>query len=142
MGKGDGALMLGPPGSEQYRSRVAFLLLVVGLALLFWAWGSWMFRASTPATAARIPPATAIAGDRAGNVATPAERVRVVRAVWQFLFFGLVLVMLVIFGTYTTVRAVRRYRAALEAKDKKPPDVRDAWSMHKLPTEIDADDEG
>lgn len=133
--------MLGPPGSEQYRTRVAFLFLVVGLALMFWAWGSWIFRASAPATAARIPTASAITGDSPENIASPRERVRVVRAVWQFLFFGLVLVMLVIFGTYTTVRAVRRYRATLEAKGKSPTDARDAWSMYKLPAELDEGNE-
>jgi len=139
----DGALMLGPPGSEQYRTRVAFVFLIGGLALLFWAWGSWVFRASSPAMAGRIPTAPQmIDGVRETEMST-AERSRVVRGgVAQFLLFGLALVMLVIFGTYTAVRASRRYRAASEAKQKKPLDRLDAWSMYKLPAEDDADEGG
>lgn len=128
--------MLGPPESEHFRTRVAFVFLIGGLVLLFWAWGSWVFRASTPAMAGRIPTAPRVLNGVSEGGLSPAERVRVVRAVWQYLLFGLVLVLLVIFGTYAIVRASRRYRAAGEEKEaKKPPDRRDAWSMHKLSPE-------
>lgn len=133
--------MLGPPGSEQYRTRVAFVFLIGGLALLFWAWGSWVFRASTPAMASRIPTAPRMVDGVNATGMSPAERARVVRAVWQYLLFGLVLVLLVIFGTYAIVRASRRYRAASEAKKKKPPDRLDAWSMYKLPAEDDSNED-
>ena len=44
-------IILGKPGSEQHRSRLGFILLALGLLLMLWAWGSWIFRESVPAKA-------------------------------------------------------------------------------------------
>jgi amino acid transporter len=39
-------MMLGQPEGEHYRVRLGIIFLVIGLLLVLWAWGSWVFRVS------------------------------------------------------------------------------------------------
>jgi len=131
-------MMLGTPATEQQRLRVGFLFLTLGLLLVFWAWGSWIYRASVPAQAQAIARAQAEPDDAEGTPNNArGERVKVARAMWLFLLVGAGLVLLVIFGTYVLVRAIRRYRAVLESDEDDRSMHSDVWSMHKLPPDDD-----
>lgn len=135
-------MMLGTPGTEQHRTRLGFICLGLGLLLVFWAWGSWIYRASVPAQAQAIAKVqSASNGDEGDAPDAEGNRIKVARALWLFLLVGAGLVLLVIFGTYVVVRAIRRYRTVLESSDEDRGIGPDAWSMHKLPADDDDDDD-
>jgi len=114
----------GTSGSEQNRTRMGLVFLVVGVVLVMWAWGSWIYRASVPAETA---------GTLAEHVAAanPAV-VRAARLSPLVLLVGLLLVLVVLFGSYTLIRAIRRHRALADRKRPPPTPADDAWAMNKL----------
>lgn len=132
--------MLGTPGTEQHRTRVGFLFLMLGLLLVFWSWGSWIYRASVPVQAQAMVEAQTVGGEGAptGN-GTIGDRAEVARTMWLVLLVGSGLVLLVLFGTYAIVRALRRYRVVLESDGPRNTQAADVWSMHRLPPDDDDD---
>lgn len=137
-------MMLGTPGTEEQRMRVGFSFLIIGLLLVFWAWGSWIYRTSVPVQAQAMARSQTSDGslDQESEQGAAGDRVRVARAFWLFLLVGGALVLLVIFGSYVIVRAMRRYRSVLEAQDQESTNKPDVWSMHKVPPDYDDDDDG
>ena len=131
--------MLGQPESEHHRFRVGLLFLIVGVLLLLWAWGSWLFRASVPdepvpavreSSLSILPTALA-----AGAGAIDPEK-SLGRA--SFLLMTLLLLLIVgSFGAYAAVIAVRRHRELMEHKRAAPTANADVWAMHRLPEDDD-----
>jgi len=117
-------MTLGMRGSDHYRKRLGLPLLVIGIILMLWAWGSWIYRASIPvvreaATVQDIP-------------APSPDTIRAVRLSPLVLLVGLLLVLLVLFGSHALIRAARRYRALAERKRPPPTPADDVWAMNKL----------
>jgi len=113
---------------------MGFLFLILGLLFVFWAWGSWIYRSSVPAQAQAIVGAQTVgAEDALGTPGTLAKRTEVARAMWLYLLVVGGLVLLVLFGTYAVVRALRRYRTVLESGGPEHTENGDVWSMHRLP---------
>ena len=113
----------GTPAHEQNRTRLGLVFLVVGIVLVLWAWGSWIFRASVPAETG---------GALAEHAAANPDVVRAVRLSPLVLLVGLLLILLVLFGSYTLIRAMRRHRAIADRKRPSPTASDDVWTMHKL----------
>ena len=114
---------------EQRRTTMGLGFLVLGLVLLMWAWGSWIYR-----TSSRAQP---IAVDRASDNAE--ESARAVRIAPGMLLGGVLLFVVFLAATFVLVRASRRYRQSLTRRGAPPSDTSDVWSMHKLK---DFDDSG
>jgi hypothetical protein len=107
---------------EQRRMTVGLGFLVVGLVLLMWAWGSWIYRASNTAKP--------IAVNRAEDAAE--QTVKTVAIAPGMLVGGVILVVVFLAASFVFVRASRRYRQSLVRRGSPPSDTTDVWSMHKL----------
>ncbi len=117
-------MTLGMGGSDQHRKRMGLPLLVIGIILMLYAWGSWIYRA--PKSAERE-------GAIARYVSAPnSDSVLAVRLSPLVLFVGLFLVLLVLFGSYALIRAARRYRAIADRKRPPPTPADDVWAINKL----------
>lgn len=67
-----------------------------------------------------------------------AEPIRTARALLVVIFYGAVLVVVVLVGTLVVARIARRYRE--DRKPAAPTPAEDVWSMHILPGEYDPGD--
>jgi|CXWL01.1.fsa_nt_gi heme/copper-type cytochrome/quinol oxidase subunit 2 len=115
---------------EQRRTTLGLAFLVLGLVLLMWAYGSWIYRNST-----RAQP---IAADhQAGDEVDVAAKA--VRIAPGLLLGGALLFVVFLAATFVFVRSSRRYRQSLSRRSSPPSDTTDVWSMHKLK---DFDDSG
>lgn len=108
--------------SPQNRTTLGLAFLVVGLLLLMWAWGSWIYR-----TSKAVPP---IAVTRAADV--PEESARFMGLVPGMLIGGVLLLVVFLAATFVLVRSSRRYRQSLTRKSAAPTDSSDVWSMHRV----------
>jgi hypothetical protein len=108
--------------TPQRRTTMGLAFLVLGLVLLMWAWGSWIYRTSTAAKP--------IAVGRTAD--TPEETVKAVRIAPGMLAGGVLLVVVFLAASFVFVRASRRYRQSLGRRAAPPSDTSDVWSMHKL----------
>lgn len=107
---------------EQRRTALGLAFLVLGLMLLMWAWGSWMYRTST-----RSKPITV---ERSSEVDEDSEKAA--RMAPEMLIGGIVIVVVFLVGSLVFVRASRRYRKSLKRRPGEPTDTTDVWAMHKL----------
>ena len=134
-------MILGTPGSEQFRYRVGWLFLAFGVALVLVAWGSWIYRVSMRGESEISVPeldTESTLGDAGRNslgdegIPTMARQAAVgLLPLW--LMSTLLLLLSFLFGSYAITRASRRYRAAAERQRASPTASEDAWSMYKLP---------
>ena len=115
--------------SDQRRTTLGLAFLVLGLILLMWAWGSWIYRASNTAKP--------IAVGRAED--TPNDAEKAVRIAPSMLVGGVLLVVVFLAASFVFVRSSRRYRQSLGRRGAAPSNTSDVWSMHKLK---DFDDSG
>ncbi len=109
------------------KSRIKSLTVGKGLGILLvlWAWGNWLYRASTPESAVSIV--------RAEDSAADTVRVDATSVLPQILMYSLILVFLVLFGGYAVVRMVRQYRGSADRERAGPSASQDVWAMHELP---------
>lgn len=115
--------------TEQRRTTMGLAFLVIGLVLLMWAWGSWIYRTSTAAKPIVV-----------GRMAeAPDETEKAVRIAPGMLVGGVLLVVVFLAASFVFVRASRRYRQSLTRRGSPPSENTDVWSMHKLK---DFDDSG
>ena len=114
---------------EQRRVTMGLAFLVVGLVLLMWAWGSWIYRASNTAKPIAVSRAD-------GDVE---QTVKTVGIAPGMLIGGVILVVVFLAASFVFVRASRRYRQSLARRGSPPTEASDVWSMHKLK---DFDDSG
>ena len=54
------------------------------------------------------------------------------------LFYGAILLVVLVFGAYALLRLSRRYGERLRHKPAEPTPASDVWSMHELPDDNDA----
>lgn len=121
---------------EQVRLRTGTILLVVGLALVLWAWGSWLYRTSV---AHSESVAVRVEIDE-GN----ADQEQAVRAAPLFLLVASLLMLVFLAGSFVLVRLGRRRRQLADRKRAAATPVEDIWARHKLPdaAAFDKDDTG
>lgn len=116
-------MIFGMRGSNQHRTRIGLVFLVIGAGLLLWAWGSWIYRASNPQ-------------EMEGAIALPVpapnpDSMRAFLLSPLVIIIGLLLVLMVLFGSHVFIRAARRYRA-LDDRKRAPTPADDVWAMNKL----------
>lgn len=117
-------MTLGMRSPNQHRTRFGLVFLLIGITLLLWAWGSWIYRAANPMETGRAI---------APHVPAPSpDTVRAFLLSPLVIVFGLLLVLLVLFGSYVLLRAARRYRALADRKRPPPTPADDVWAMNKL----------
>ncbi len=63
------------------------------------------------------------------------------RALAILLLYLLIFVLVFLFATYAILRASRRFRESLAKQKPEHTDAGDVWAMHKLPEELETDDE-
>ena len=119
----------GNDDTPQSRTTLGLAFLLVGLILMMWAWGSWIYR-----TSKAVPP---IAVNRTNDA--PDESVKVVRIAPGMIVGGVLLVVVFLAASFVLVRASRRYRQSLGRKAPASTDASDVWSMHKLKNFSDDD---
>lgn len=124
-------MIFGGADREQHRIKIGLVFLVVGVLLVLWAWGSWIYRTSTRTEG------VVVAVDATPDA--PAEKVKAVRAAPTVLLSVALVVLTFLVASYALVRASRRYRMTLEKRANAPTDTRDVWSMHKLKSFDDSD---
>lgn len=122
-----------PQNPAVKRQRAALVIALLGLLLIMWAWGSWVYRTSTMAASAAV---TTTGAER--RVTDPAQSARLLS---MFLLVLLILALVVIVGGYAVVRAGRRIREPIVAPPHGSTASDDVWQQHKLPASWDEDDE-
>ena len=63
------------------------------------------------------------------------------RALATFLLYLLIFVLVFLLATYAIIRASRRFRESLAKQKPEHTDASDVWAMHKVPKELETDDE-
>jgi len=136
-------MSLGTSGSEPRRVTAAASFLVLGVLLMLWAWGSWVYRANVKrqeAAAARVATApdvatTPVASDPDEN------RERAIRTIPFALMIVILVLLVVLIGFVLISRGARRYFATLNRKRPSPTATQDVWSQHQLPDDTEASGE-
>lgn len=121
----DSLMTFGSPGTDHNRTTVALVFLVVGILLLVWAWGSWMYR-----TSVSVPPP--VAAEAAGSQERPAP-VGEDAMFRPWLIVGAVLVLVVLFGGYVLIRSTRRSSEAGGRRKTPPSSGMDVSAGQRLP---------
>ena len=104
---------------------LGLLFSALGVVLLLWAWGNWIYRSSTMIdNPASIP-------DHA-SAAKAARTTQAVQASPFVLMVGLLLILLFLVGSVVIVRSARRFRESVLHKKPPPTEADDVWAMHKL----------
>ena len=135
-------MILGQPGTDQYRIRVGALFAAVGVVMILSAWGMWLVRDSD------LMKAEAIA-QSGGGIVTPSttgasdhpDRIQAARALPTLLLFLFFVVLTILVGSLVIVRAIRRHRAAVDHVQPEATDSSDVWSQHRVPEYDDEDDD-
>lgn len=117
-------MMGGSEPSEQNRLRIGLAMLVAGVLLMLWSWGSWAYRLS-----ANLPKQN-ITGEIA--LSPSSDQVQAASAMRWFLIVAFIVAAVAIFGSYVLLRISRRYREAASRLPAEPTDYQDVWSMHKV----------
>ncbi len=123
-----------PPTAEQNRTRIGIALLVLGLVMVLWAWGSWVYRLSAQERAV----ATVVAPE---PMDPTEQQLKAAGGMRLLLMVVLVLTVAVLAGSYAVRRAGRRFRAAAERARAAPTTYDDVWSRHRVPPIPDASDD-
>ena len=64
------------------------------------------------------------------------------RALAFFLLALLIFVLVFLLATLAIIRASRRFRESLAKQKPEHTDAGDVWAMHKVPEELEVDDDG
>jgi len=123
-------MAIGPDGADINRLRIGLVVLVMGIVLVLWSWGNWVYRAGVPARVTSLvhSDGPALARDT------------VVSLLPKLLMYSLLLGVVAFFGGYALFRAFRRYREAAHRERAGPTVELDAWAMHKAPRYDDNQD--
>lgn len=127
-----------PP--DQNRFRLGIIVLVTGIILVLWAWGSWIYRSS-----GTTPQGSRVNGsfeydenlEELNDRSEYPDQTQVAKTLPTMLLYGFILFLVVLVATFILVRATRRYRAAAAHKRAPPTDTSDVWSTHKLPDDYE-----
>ena len=136
-------MILGMPGTDQYRLRLGGLFASIGVVMILSAWGMWVIRDSDAARAGAILRAggDVVAPSTIGGGGDREERIEAARALPMMLLFIFFVVLTILIGTLVIVRAIRRHRVAVEREQAEPTDSSDVWSQHRLPEYEHEDDD-
>ena len=63
------------------------------------------------------------------------------KALATVLVYLLIMVVVFMLGSYAIMRASRRFRGSLSRTRAEPTDAGDVWAMHKVPEELELEDE-
>ncbi len=130
-GKADG-MFTESPGAALSRTRRALAILVIGIAMLLWCWGNWVYRASVPAREVPLAQTKSDVPD--------AVRAKAASYLPQILMYSLIIGVVALFGGYAVFRASRRYYEAANRKRAGPTVAPDVWAMHKVSHHNDDED--
>lgn len=111
--------------SEATRMRFGLLALVIGVMLIVWAGGSWMYR--TTVSARPVSSADQINSSTETDPATP------VAGLARLLLLGGLVLTVVLIGSFVLSRAARRYFGRQRLQRLRPTDAADAWSLGDRP---------
>ena len=81
------------------------------------------------------------ADDRLQTASSPqdspenAERIKAIRALPMFLTVSVILVLVVLVGSYAFSRGLRRHGSLARRQPARPTPTDDVWSMHQVPEE-------
>jgi len=135
-------MTLGAPGSEHYRFRAGLAFLAVGIALLLFAWVSWVFRTSAreaePSEGVELRSSILISA-QPPVVPDDAKRSAFVRAAPMVLLVTFLVVLAFLVGSVVLVRGARRHLESASRKPRPPTPSSDVWAMHRLPDDADED---
>lgn len=120
-----------PPTWEQNRARIGIALLVLGLMMVLWAWGSWVYRISAQEQAA-----STVVAPKPDDPTD--QQLKAAGGMRLLLMVVLVLTVVVLAGSYAVLRAGRRFRAAAQRARAAPTAYDDVWSRHRVPPVRDA----
>lgn len=124
-------LDFGPPDQKRFRSGIVFL--VMGVVLVLWAWGSWIYRSSGTSTIqSSINRSQNYDPDLNAGADYPDQH-EVAKTLPTFIMFGFILFVVFLVAIFILVRTTRRYLAASARKRAPPTNTQDIWSTHKLP---------
>lgn len=107
---------------------MGLVFLAVGVVLLLWAWGNWIYRSSSGMSEGTV------SVEHAGGARSPAT-MQALKASPLVLMVGLFLVIVFLVGSYAIVRGSRRLREAILYEKPSPTASADLWSLHKTPTD-------
>ncbi len=113
------------PATGQTRIRFGTLSLVLGVLLIAWAWGSWMYRQSVEAD---VPNSI-----QAVEPAAQADQAAPAMALARLLLISFVLILAILLGSYGLSRSIRRYQARFRHERAPATDTTDVWAGHRLP---------
>lgn len=105
--------------AEQKRFRTGVVTLTIGVLLVVWAWGSWMYR-----TSAEKPALADSAGTDAVTPAAPA-----INALTQIVLYGMILIIVLAVGSLAISRSIRRFITRSD-EPRTPTPSSDVWSMY------------
>lgn len=118
------------PATERTRVRFGILTLVVGVLMIAWAWGSWMYRMSVAAEGMEdVAAVEQVEPEEQIEDTTPAL------ALARLLMISFVLILVILLGTYGISRSIRRYQMRLRRERAPASDTTDIWATHRLPEE-------
>lgn len=144
-------MTLGTPYEEGHRVRVGSVFLIVGIFMVAWAWGNWIYRTAKARDAAAQYRATEAVRDSADSEAAserpargprlatqPKERqVAVLKSAAFALVAALGAFLVVLVGSYAIVRGARQYRRLAALERAAPTEAIDVWSMQKPPADFE-----
>jgi len=131
-------MTVGTVNPNRRRTTVGLILLVVGMLLILWSWGSWVYRAGVAEQEDTLSPGTtSMAEDDSPPQTLSPEGSRVVQAIPRLLMVTLVVVVIALFGTVAIRRAGRRYFETAARRRARPTRTDDAWSQYRLPDDLD-----
>jgi len=129
----------GASDPQQTRLRVGLAFLAVGIALLLFAWLSWIFRTSNP----ELPPidiesrSTVIGSMESGEESRSGQHEAFIQAAPMLLLTTFLLIGVFLGGSLILVRGMRRRREASEQRRRVPTPSDDIWSMHPPQDDFD-----
>lgn len=130
-------MTFGSPVTDRNRATAALVFLVMGILLLVWAWGNWVYRTSVSAT-------SPIVAEAAGRQEKPGP-VGEDAMFRPSLIVGAVLVPVILFGGYVLVRSTRRSTKAGGREEASPSsmvDVSAARSLREYDNGVEPDNDG
>lgn len=154
-----------PPAQQgRLRVRTGTAILLIGMVLVLWAWGNWVYRLTprgdaphptraptaggappantnaAPVTTPAIPSTSGAAGSSASDSKAPDQKRTAARMALVVVIGGVVIVAVFV-GAIALARAARRWRAAASRRRLPPSITGDVWALHQAPELEDEDTE-
>lgn len=111
--------------SEATRIRFGLISLVMGVILIVWAGGNWMYRTTVSARPVS-------AADQLDN-STITDPVTPVAGLARLLVLGGLVLTVVLIGSFVLSRAARKYFGRQQRQRLRPTDAADTWSLGDRP---------